>query len=140
MRPPKMEQSGSATVEAVVVVPVLVLFAVLAIGFGRYEMLRAELISDARAGAEAASVVPSSEQSAVAAAAVAGPGGLQQGGMCESSRVLTDTTDFLPGGMVRASVSCQVNLADLGVPGLSGIERLTVAQVAPIDGYRTVAS
>jgi hypothetical protein len=33
-----------------------------------------------------------------------------------------------------------VNLANLGVPGLSGVTSLTFAQVAPIDGYRTVGS
>jgi hypothetical protein len=140
MWPIKKEEAGSASVEAAVLVPVLMVFATLAIGFGRYEMFRTELIGDARAGAEAASIATSPQQSALAAVAVASPGGLRQGGMCDSSRVLTDTTHFVAGGTVSVSVSCSVNLANLGVPGLSGVTSLTFAQVAPIDGYRTVGS
>ena len=140
MRSIRQVETGSAAVEAVVLVPVLVLFAVLAIGFGRYEMLRAELIGDARAGAEAASVMQSPQQASAAAEAVASPGGLQQGGMCARPRVVTDTSDFVPGGTVRLSVSCSANLAGLGIPGLTGVAGVTVAQGAPIDEYRTVAS
>jgi hypothetical protein len=140
MRRNRKGECGTAAVEAAVLVPVLVLFAVVAIGFGRYEVFRAELIGDARAGAEAASVMQTPQQAAVAAQAAAAVDELQPGGLCERSRVVTDTSDFSPGGTVSVSVLCSVDLADLGVPGLAGIEGATVAQRAPIDEYRAVTS
>ena len=41
-------EAGSATVEAVVLVPVLVIFVVLSVAFGRYQTTREEVIGAAR--------------------------------------------------------------------------------------------
>jgi Flp pilus assembly protein TadG len=134
------DEGGSAAVEAAVLVPVLVLFAVVAIGFGRYEVFRTELIGDARAGAEAAAVMQSPQQAQLEADAAASADALQPGGLCGQSRVVTNTSGFAPGGTLSVSVVCSVDLASLGIPGLAGIESVTVAQEAPIDEYRAVAS
>ena len=41
-------EAGSATVEAVVLVPVLVIFVLLSVAFGRYQTTREEVIGAAR--------------------------------------------------------------------------------------------
>jgi Flp pilus assembly protein TadG len=140
MRRIKRDEGGTAAVEAAVLIPVLILFGIVAIGFGRYEVFRAELIGDARAGAEAASVMQSPQQAQVAAEAAASVDEPQPGWLCGRSQVVTDTRGFAPGGTVSVSVLCSVDLANLGIPGLAGIESVAVAQGAPIDEYRTVAS
>lgn len=129
---------GSMTVELVLLVPVVVMFALLAVGFGRYELARQQIIGAARAGAEAAAVVESPSEAPPAAQSAAAPGIQSLGHACVGLEVATDTTHFQPGGFVRVTVSCQVSFSDLLVPGLPGSAVVTAAQSAPIDPYRSV--
>ena len=66
-------QRGSLTVELVVLTPVIVLFVLLALGFGRFELAREQVVAAARAAAEAASVVPSAGDAQSAALTAATP-------------------------------------------------------------------
>jgi Flp pilus assembly protein TadG len=132
------ENRGSMTVELVMLVPVLTLFALIAIGLGRYELAREQLIDAARAAAEAASVAssPVQAQSAAISTATLGVEGL--GPSCKGLVVAAETNDFKAGGSVVISVRCQVRYSDLLVPGLPGSTVLYVTQTAPIDPYRSV--
>ena len=132
-------ETGSATVEAVVLVPMLVVFVVLSVAFGRYETTREEVIGAARAAAEAASIVPSpgmanSAAEAAAAESLSGPNP-----SCIRVVVSTNTMRFVPGGVVKVTVSCTVELSSLGAPGLPGQSTVSISQVAPIDPYRVVS-
>ena len=133
------DQTGSATVEAVILVPVLILFVLLAIAFGRYQTTREQVIGAARAGAEAASIMPSAESATTAASDAAMPALSGPISPCLRVVIVTDTSDFLPGGEVSVTVSCTVELSDLGAPGLPGKSTIVVSQVAPIDPYRVVS-
>jgi Flp pilus assembly protein TadG len=130
-------ETGSATVEAVVLVPVLMLFVLLAIAFGRYQTAREEVIGAARAGAEAAAIMPSAQSAKTAANEAALPA--LSTSPCHRVVVATDTSDFMPGGEVTVTVSCTVELSDIGAPGLPGQSTVTISQVAPIDPYRVVS-
>lgn len=132
------DQRGTASVEAVILVPVIVIFAVLAIGFGRYEVVRTELISDPRSAAEAASVASSPIQASFEATLVGTDDAPPSAALCSKTQFTTTTDDFVPGGAVRVEVSCSLDMADLGVPGLAGTSTVRVSQVAPIDEYRIV--
>jgi Flp pilus assembly protein TadG len=114
-------------------------FVLLAVAFGRYEATRLQVIGAARAAAEAAAVVPSEYQAPSAASAAASPELIGYGASCESSHVTTDTRNFVPGGDVSVTVTCTVELSDLGVPGLPGVTTVVITQVAPIDPYRAVS-
>jgi Flp pilus assembly protein TadG len=130
-------QTGSMTVELVVLAPVVVLFALVAIGLGRVEQARQELADAARAGAEAASVVSSSGQAPVAAANAAVPALADQAHVCASPTVNTDTSLFGPPGRVQVTVVCHVGLSDV-LPGVPGSISLQATQSAPVDPYRAV--
>jgi Flp pilus assembly protein TadG len=118
---------------------VLVVFILLTVAFGRYQTTREEVVGAARAAAEAASITPSAEMASSAATAAAVPSLSGPNPTCLRVVVSTDTTDFVPGGEVTVTVSCTVNLSDLGAPGLPGKSTVTVSQVAPIDPYRVVS-
>jgi Flp pilus assembly protein TadG len=143
-------ESGSMTVELVVLTPVLVLFALFAIAVGRYEMARDQVIGAARAGAEAASVASSPSQADAVARAAAMSGADNLGHTCSNLKVTTDTSDFATEnsigvegsvsveGSVGVTVACQVSYSGLLFPGMPGSTMVRAVQTAPIDPYRTV--
>jgi Flp pilus assembly protein TadG len=132
-------EKGSAAVEAVVLTSVVMIFVLLAVALGRYEATREQVIGAARAAAEAASVVSSDNLAASAASSAATPELIGSGASCARSTVSTNTQDFVPGGEVIVSVTCTVELSDLGVPGIPGQAIVTITQSAPIDPYRAVS-
>jgi Flp pilus assembly protein TadG len=134
-----LKESGSVTVEAVVLVPVLMVFVLLAVAFGRYETTREAVIGAARAGAEAAAVMPSAQSATTAAADATLPAISGSASSCSHIVISTDTKDFKPGGEITVTVSCTVELSDLGAPGLPGRSTVTISQTAPIDPYRVVS-
>ncbi|HZU79434.1 MAG TPA: TadE/TadG family type IV pilus assembly protein [Acidimicrobiales bacterium] len=135
----RRDAQGGLTVELVLLAPVLILFALMALGLGRYELARQELADAARAGAEAASVVPSADQAAGAASSAVLAPLNGQSHMCAHPAVTTDSSGFAAGGDVRVTVSCRVDLSDLLVPGLPGGVDVSATQVAPVDPFREVS-
>lgn len=135
----RKSEHGSLTAELAILAPIVILFTLVALGLGRYELARQELTDVARAAAEAASVVPGPGQAAQAATEAAGPALDGQRHMCADPMVATDTGGFVAGGSVRVTVSCKVDLSDLLVPGLPGSVSLQVSQTAPVDPYREVS-
>ncbi len=136
--PPPLPERASATVELVMLAPVIVLFVVAVVMLGRLEVARAEVIAAARAGAQAAAVQPSPAQAQWAAEAAAAVDVFGRGTTCAHQDVTADTSAFYPGGSVRVHVSCSVPLADLGMPGAPGSTTITESITAPIDPYRAV--
>jgi len=137
---PRPAEGGSLTVEAVVLVPVVMVFFVVALALGRVEMAREQVVGAARAAAEAAAVMPSAAQAQWAAAAAATPALYGRSHSCASGRVTTDTAHFTPGGDVSVTVTCTVSLSDLVLPGLPGTTTVVATATAPIDPYRSVSS
>ncbi|MHB8328485.1 MAG: TadE/TadG family type IV pilus assembly protein [Acidimicrobiales bacterium] len=131
-------EGGSLTAELVVLAPVVALFALVAVGLGRYELAHQEVIDAARAAAEAASVVSSPADAESAAGDAVSPTLQGQRRMCSSYEVSTDAAAFAPGGFVKVTVSCRVALTDLLVPGFPGSVPVQATQTAPVDPYRWV--
>jgi Flp pilus assembly protein TadG len=131
-------QSGSLTVELVVLTPIIVLFVVTALAFGRFELAREQVIGAARAAAEAASVVPTAAAAQSAAVTAALPVVADEAHACTRLSVVAETANFVPGGSVSVTVSCQISFADLLVPGLPGHIDVRAVVSAPIDPFRSV--
>jgi hypothetical protein len=117
---------------------VIVLFVLVTLAFGRFELAREQVIGAARAAAEAASVVPSASDAQSAALTAATPIVAGDAHSCTQLSVVAETEDFYPGGSVTVSVSCEIDFADLLIPGLPGHADVRVAVRAPIDPYRSV--
>ena len=133
-----MSPRGSVTAELVVLAPVLFLFALVAVGLGRYQGARQEVVDAAHAGAEAASLAATSAGAGPAAQGSALAALQAQTHMCPNPLVTTDVSGFRSGGAVRVTVACRVGLSDLFVPGLPGNSTVTATETAPIDPYRVV--
>jgi Flp pilus assembly protein TadG len=129
---------GSMTVELVVLTPVLVVFALIALGFGRYELARQRVEGAADVAAAAAAVAATPGSASPAAVSAADVAIAPSGDTCKRSTVATDTSDFQAGGVVRVTVTCDVTFADLTVPGMPGTVVVRRTSVAPIDPYRVV--
>jgi Flp pilus assembly protein TadG len=128
---------GSLTVELVLLTPVIALFLLVSLAFGRYSLAREQVVGGARAAATAAAVAGSAGQAQQAALAAALPV-LESNHSCTDPIVTVDSGSFAPGVIVRVSVSCRVEFADLLVPGFPGATRIKVVQGAAIDQYRTI--
>ncbi len=128
-------EDGSATIELVIWVPVLITVLLFVVAIGRLANARAKVDSAARDGARAASLVrnPSDAASAADAAARASLG--SGSAICGSFDVVTDSGNLVPGGQVTVTVTCGVPMSDLA-PLMAGTKTLVGKFVAPIDLYR----
>jgi hypothetical protein len=129
---------GSLTVELVVLTPVVFLFALMILVFGRVADARQQVAEAARSGAQVASVQPDAALAIQESTSATAMGVLHRAHLCAAEQVMTDTTRFVPGGLVRVTVVCQVRLSDLSVPGVPGTTTVQATSAAPIDPYRSV--
>ena len=83
-------------------------------------------------------VVPSATDAQPAALAAALPVVANQAHACVQMNVSANTTDFFPGGSVQVVVSCEIDFADLLVPGMPGHVAVQAEETAPIDPFRSV--
>lgn len=126
--------TGSASVELTLLVPVLVLALVLMVVAGR--QISAALITQdaATAAARAASLQRGPDTARSQARNTAEREIADRGLVCGSSNVVVDTSRFTPGGAVEVEVVCTVTMMDLG--GFGGQRALSANAVSPVDPYR----
>ena len=126
---------GSLTVELIILTPVLLALLAFVVGLGRAADARGRLTGAVRDAARAASLAatPAAATSAAEDTALADLAGA--GLACRNPQVSTDTSKFTPGGTVRVTVRCGLDLADLMVSGLPGRTTLTADALAPLDTY-----
>jgi hypothetical protein len=130
--------AGSLTVELVVLTPLLMIVILVTLVFGRVTEARQQVVEAARAGAEAAAVLPTVGTAQWVGSINAVINLLGRTHTCVDPLVTMDTSHFYPGGYVTAHVSCLVVLADIGFPGLPGSTTVSASATAPLDPYRSV--
>jgi TadE-like protein len=124
--------------ELVVVTPIIVVFAMIAMALGRYEMVRERVVDATRAAAQAATVTLSEDGMAAAAGAAVRPVLAGLPGSCPDPVVTTVVHNLGAGVTAEVTVSCDVPVSEFGVPGIPGTFKLSVTETAPIDPYRTL--
>ena len=128
---------GSLTVELVVITPVLVVLALAMVVFGRVSQSRQEVVEASRAGAQAA-VLSNAGSAQWGAAVDAAVGISDQSRSCAHPKITADVSHFHPGGYVKVTVVCHVELSDVAFPGMPGSTTVQASATAPIDPYRSV--
>jgi Flp pilus assembly protein TadG len=116
---------GSASLELVLLTPVLLVLLLFVVMGGRYAQARADVDSAARDAARAGSLERSSAAATAAAEGAAARRLADRDVVCTDLEVQLDVTNFRPGGDVGATVSCTVDLSDLtglGVPSSVSFE------------------
>lgn len=125
---------GSASVELVLLVPVLVVALALMVIAGR-QISAALITQDAAAtAARAASLQRGSADARTHAHQTAARELTDRGMACAPFTAVVDTSAFEPGGTVRVRVACTVTVLDLG--GFGGQRTLTATALSPVDPYR----
>lgn len=135
-RPPTAGQRGTATVELVILAPVAFALLAFIVGLGRSADARGRLTGAARDAARAASLTSTPHAATVAAHDTALTDLAGAGLECASPQVMTDTNQFHPGGLVRVTIRCTLDLSNLVVSGLPGSSTLTAHATVPLDTYR----
>lgn len=135
------EADGSAALELVILVPVLLGLLGLVIAAGRTSLAQGSVDAAARDAARQASIAltPFAAMSAGTASAMAA---LRQDGLDCSPVVSIDTAGFrtVPPGqpaIVWATVTCTVPLSSLALPGLPGNRTMRARFGSPLDIYRS---
>lgn len=132
---PRREQ-GSASVELVLLTPLLIMVLLFVVGLARIAMAKQQVEAVAADAARAASLERNTSQSANAARSVV-DGELGERGMsCQALDVDVDVSDYRPGGAVRVTVACTANLSDVALSGLPGSKQYRATAVVPIETYR----
>jgi Flp pilus assembly protein TadG len=133
-------ESGSASLEAAIGVPAFALFVGLVIFGGRTATTHQALQSAAADAARSASLARNADVARVDARRAATSSITNQKIGCSAIDVAVDTSDFdkQPGvpGSVNVTVSCQLDLSDLAVPGVPGSRVMRATMSSPIDTWR----
>lgn len=127
-------ERGSMSVEVVLMVPILVMFMLLALAGGRYVSVRADIESAARDAARAASFERS--ESAARAAAADAVADSDVDDSFSSCRIGDVGGQFRAGGVVEVDVICRVSNTGLDLVGLTGDREFEASSSAPFDEYR----
>jgi Flp pilus assembly protein TadG len=131
------DEHGSATLEAVLVVPLFVLLCFFAIFGGRLMGAKNHVVGAAQDAARSASL-RDDPASARAAATSTADASLRAAGLaCSSRDINVDTGDLRPGGVVRVRVSCVADLSDLMLLGVPGAKTLSASATETIDTFRS---
>ncbi len=133
------DERGSATVEAVIGVPVFVLLILLAIMGGRVALAKQAVDAATADAARVASLSRDATKAKSDAIDVAEASLANQGITCLDTTITVDTA-ALRGpagtpGVVTATVSCTLRLADLGLPGTAS-RTITATVTSPVDTFR----
>ena len=128
--------TGTTSIELVLVAPVFLAALFLMVGLGRIVEAEGRVQGAARDAARAASVARSAESAADAARTAATVNLTERGVSCASFEVAVDTASFRPGGHVRVTVACTADLSGLGLSGLPGSKTLRADATAPLEKYR----
>lgn len=134
--PARRGERGSASVELVLLTPVLIVVLLFVVGLARIANARQEVEAVAADGARAASLERNTAHSARAARSLV-EGELGDRGMsCVGLKVDVDISDYRPGGSVRVTVSCTAALGDVALSGLPGSKQFRATAVVPIETHR----
>lgn len=133
---PRSRQDGSASLEMVLIVPVLLMVFLLVVGLGRMANARQEVEAVASDAARAASLERNTFAS-TSAAVEAAHRSLDSAGMsCQGLNVDVDVSNYQPGGQVTVTVSCTAQLRDVALSGLPGSKEYEATATVPIETYR----
>lgn len=127
------DERGSATVEALFFVPVMVVVLLGVVAGGRLVEAKADVWAATREAARAASLRGTRGGASVAAQDAVGDALARRRRSCASWNATVDTTRLAPGGVVIVDVNCVVALSDLGLPGLPGSRSVHARVIVPVD-------
>ena len=132
-------EDGSLALELTLVAPVFFLMLALVLAYGRYAAVTGLTESAARDAARAATQSRSYQEASERVERITAATLRDAPPSCRSTgrgRLASDS--FTPGDFIPVVVTCDVDYADLGLPGAPGTRQLTRQFTSPLDPYRGV--
>lgn len=126
---------GSATVELVLLAPLLVGILLFVIACGRAVSVQLDVDAAAHAAARSASLARTAGQ-AQAYATQAATATLSQRRACTGLTASVDTAGLTASATVTVTVTCNVPFSDLAMLAVPGDHNVTSTATAPIDTWR----
>jgi len=123
-------------IEMVILAPVMIMFVMIVVAFGRYVAVRGDVEAASRDAVRAASLERSGD-SADSAATQTAEDSLNGRWSCTTAN---RNGDFESGQTISITLSCQVPWNDLGLIGLKSTKTVTATSEAPLDLYRRAGS
>lgn len=137
------DERGSVAIEAAIGVPAFGLFIAMIILGGRVEIAKQSVEAAAYEAARAASIERTQSEAISSGKSAANSSLNDQGLQCATTNVTVNAAGFnAPLGttaQVTATVTCEVDVADLAIPGLPGTRTITATASSPVDAYREKA-
>lgn len=130
-------ERGSATLEAAVLAPVLLMIMGFVVFVGRIGALGERVQTASRDAAREASIQRTPAAARTAGARDASATLADHHVSCQHLDITTDTSDFRPGGTVRVTVTCEVSLTGITGFGLPGAKTVSATSVQVIDTFRS---
>lgn len=131
--------SGSATIELVLLTPLVLAVLFFVVIAGRLGTVSGEVAAASRDAARAASLAQTHPEAAHAARAVAAASLADRNVTCgRLTVVLGDPATFVAGGEVAVTVTCDVSLSDVVLPGVPVTRPVSATAVEVLDVHRGV--
>lgn len=128
-------ERGGATVEVVLITPLLVVLLLFVVQLGRFAVARTDLDGASRDAARAASLARTLPAAQSAAREAAEAALATSDVTCRNLDVALDA-EFSPGGWVAAEVVCTVDLSQLSLLGVPGSKVMSSRFVSPLERHR----
>lgn len=136
---PGTDGKGSASVELVLLTPVLLVLLLLVVALGRLADARAQVDGAARDAARAGSIARGPDSARAGAEAAAAARLSEAGVTCRHLDVQVDVGSLRPGEAVTAAVTCDVDFGDLTLLRVPGSKAVSASFSEVVDVYRGVA-
>ncbi len=133
-------ERGSASIEAVIIVPAVGLVIALLILAGRITIADQTVHAAAAEAARTSTLARTPDDAHTRANHAARATLTSQNTTCAATEITVDTSGFSrPLGTpasVTVTVTCHIPLTDLTLPGISGTKTITATANSPLDPYR----
>lgn len=130
----RRDENGQGLIELVVfAVPVLLFFLILIVYSFRLPDAGSRVSDAAEGAARAASTAHDGASADRAAHAAAQATLADRGASCAQMQVVTDLSQYRPGGLVTVTVTCQVDQSDLGLIHVGGTRAVSASFSSPVD-------
>lgn len=129
-------ERGSASVELVLLTPVLVSLLLLTVALGRIASVDGTVADAARSASRSASNARTAGEARTLAAFIATSMLNDNDAGCTTPTVSVDTSDWRPGGAITVAVACTISLADVAGFGVDGSRTLTAKFTEPLDRWK----
>ena len=136
----RRDRGMAASIEAAILLPVLILFVGLLVTSARIALAQQSLGAIASHAARAATLERSAAAGHGAARSAVQEGLAEHGVACLSSHVEVAagalSASIATQGNVTVTISCTVPLNEVSIPGMPGSHQLSATAVSPVDRFR----